>query len=452
MAALIAIGSSLAPIFVVLFVTLTQIIFLQTPTDPATALALVPSPRLSYLLLLLLFAFRALCAVFLARKADAKGERWWFWGGLTLLSAAFGLLLWLLWSHFGRDGREPTTPHSEAQRAGPDGEMVRLPRAESFSHRLKRWLSDPRSPLVMIALLFGTRFIGTIIAYPVLILASIFPAAQDAAIFSSGAALEAVLLLPKSILVITVYENMTMIALVFLVIRRARTLQWSDLPMLCDGAALDRRDLLVGLVAGALIFLTMGVLTTWGSVGADSQAGVTLSMAGLVVATILVLSGLFALLLRLGLRGRSYSSLERIHKIRALILWSGGIALALVLMVAFGLVFPHSVQQIPAPDTVLQFVPLAIAVVLIAPIFEELFFRGYILEAMRRRSGRTAAYLFSAALFAIVHYQLQALVPIFITGCVFAHIVFQTKHIGGAMVAHAVNNGLAFLVLVLVLA
>ena len=49
---------------------------------------------------------------------------------------------------------------------------------------------------------------------------------------------------------------------------------------------------------------------------------------------------------------------------------------------------------------------VVLAVVILAPIAEEIFFRGVVFNALLREGGRRWAYIGSAALFAVIHVSL----------------------------------------------
>lgn len=92
---------------------------------------------------------------------------------------------------------------------------------------------------------------------------------------------------------------------------------------------------------------------------------------------------------------------------------------------------------------------VVLAAVVIAPIGEELLFRGYIFHALRQDLGKPAAYAISAALFSLVHIfgvtqgAVALLVPLFFGGLLLAWGVDRTKSLIPCIIAHAINNGLA---------
>jgi len=59
-------------------------------------------------------------------------------------------------------------------------------------------------------------------------------------------------------------------------------------------------------------------------------------------------------------------------------------------------------------------VMLAIAAVIIAPVVEEVVFRGYIYPVCKRYTGRIIATFFASLFFSAVHFNIPALLPLFI--------------------------------------
>lgn len=91
-----------------------------------------------------------------------------------------------------------------------------------------------------------------------------------------------------------------------------------------------------------------------------------------------------------------------------------------------------------------------VAAVLLAPVAEELLFRGLLHRALRRRRGVLAATLLSSALFAVVHLdvglsQPLALVGLLLVGIVLALAYERTGRLLVPIVAHAAYNGTALL-------
>jgi membrane protease YdiL (CAAX protease family) len=83
-----------------------------------------------------------------------------------------------------------------------------------------------------------------------------------------------------------------------------------------------------------------------------------------------------------------------------------------------------------------------VAGIVIAPLVEEIFFRGFVFTGLREKYGWVAAALISAALFAVVHLQPLTMLPIFLMGLIFAYLYQRTESIWPAMIMHFATNTL----------
>jgi membrane protease YdiL (CAAX protease family) len=151
----------------------------------------------------------------------------------------------------------------------------------------------------------------------------------------------------------------------------------------------------------------------------------------------------------------------------------GYIALGLVLQIALALAFlplsnllfpegtpPQQVADVIAnAETTLMKVGLVLAAVVLAPVTEELMFRGVLLRALERR-GRRFALVMSALVFASVHllgldvdqlWQSAAVVlpPLFILGLLLGWLTQRSGRLGPAIFLHSGWNLLAAFVLLL---
>lgn len=93
-------------------------------------------------------------------------------------------------------------------------------------------------------------------------------------------------------------------------------------------------------------------------------------------------------------------------------------------------------------------VVLGLMVVLVAPVVEELFYRGLVLRSLeKRRWPRWAVVVGSAALFAAMHFQVLQFPGLFAFGVVLALMTVITGRLGPAIWAHAGFNGATVLLL-----
>ena len=86
---------------------------------------------------------------------------------------------------------------------------------------------------------------------------------------------------------------------------------------------------------------------------------------------------------------------------------------------------------------------------IIAPVFEEVIFRGVLFATFRRRFGWGISAVLSALIFSLVHgYGLVGLLSVFWSGVLWAWAYEKTGSLWPGMIAHGVNNLLVSLTLV----
>ncbi|HTS16816.1 MAG TPA: tetratricopeptide repeat protein [Verrucomicrobiae bacterium] len=88
-----------------------------------------------------------------------------------------------------------------------------------------------------------------------------------------------------------------------------------------------------------------------------------------------------------------------------------------------------------------------VSVVIMAPICEEIIFRGLLYGALEGRIGIAGAILVSAFVFALVHLQITYFVALLCVGVVLGWARWKTGSLGLPIVLHIVNNGVALLVM-----
>jgi len=92
---------------------------------------------------------------------------------------------------------------------------------------------------------------------------------------------------------------------------------------------------------------------------------------------------------------------------------------------------------------------MALLVLLAAPLAEEIFFRGFLLQGLARRLTFWPAAIISSALFALAHVWWQFYLPVFVLGLAFAWLFWRTGSLWAAIAAHATINGTSFAVVLL---
>lgn len=91
------------------------------------------------------------------------------------------------------------------------------------------------------------------------------------------------------------------------------------------------------------------------------------------------------------------------------------------------------------PDSFISFVMLVLVAAVLPAIFEELMFRGIVLQSLRR-FGDLFALAVSSLLFALLHGNLVQLPNALLTGMVLGYIVLRTGTLRASVLCHFVNN------------
>ena len=92
---------------------------------------------------------------------------------------------------------------------------------------------------------------------------------------------------------------------------------------------------------------------------------------------------------------------------------------------------------------------ILVAFIVVAPVAEELFFRGVVYNAWERERGAKVAILGSAALFALIHGSVYALAPIFALGVALALLYRATRSLPATMALHAGFNAISVVIALL---
>ncbi len=85
---------------------------------------------------------------------------------------------------------------------------------------------------------------------------------------------------------------------------------------------------------------------------------------------------------------------------------------------------------------------LILTAVVIAPIAEELIFRGYIFGVLRRYAGRWWAMLISASVFAAIHAHIPSLAGLFVLAVALTLVYEGAGSLWAPILMHALFNGL----------
>jgi uncharacterized protein len=91
-----------------------------------------------------------------------------------------------------------------------------------------------------------------------------------------------------------------------------------------------------------------------------------------------------------------------------------------------------------------EYILAFVSLVVVAPVAEELIFRGYLFGKLRKYAPVWVSVLLSAALFAVAHMQFNVALDTFALGIVLALLRVITGSLWASIALHALKNGIAF--------
>ncbi len=98
------------------------------------------------------------------------------------------------------------------------------------------------------------------------------------------------------------------------------------------------------------------------------------------------------------------------------------------------------------PESVFGYILLIIAIAIIAPIGEELLFRGFLQQFLEQHwKDITRAILITSLFFSIIHMNPYWFIQIYILGIMLGFLSWKTNSIFPPLILHALNNGTALL-------
>ncbi len=158
--------------------------------------------------------------------------------------------------------------------------------------------------------------------------------------------------------------------------------------------------------------------------------------------------------------GRAYGEVFKLDfKIKGILLWAFVgllvqiVVIPLVYLPLNGLIDSDDVGDV-AEDLIdmaaspLDVVLLFVMIVVVAPVVEELFFRGTVLPAIMDRLGTWPAIVISSVWFAASHLQVIQFPGLLAVGLVLAYCRVRTERLIPAIALHTAFNGVTFGVLV----
>ena len=95
-----------------------------------------------------------------------------------------------------------------------------------------------------------------------------------------------------------------------------------------------------------------------------------------------------------------------------------------------------------APDAILANIVSILVIVVLAPVMEEIFFRGFLLNRLNAKYGPVRAVVLSSLLFGLLHANILGAT---LLGAMLAIVHFRTRSLVAPILAHAGNNAVGFL-------
>jgi membrane protease YdiL (CAAX protease family) len=97
--------------------------------------------------------------------------------------------------------------------------------------------------------------------------------------------------------------------------------------------------------------------------------------------------------------------------------------------------------------TPLNHLLLFITIAVIAPVLEEVLFRGYLQTSLMHHMKPWMAILLASSIFAILHLQLLAFPVLTALGAVFGYLYYKTGSLKVNIILHVINNGIAYILM-----
>lgn len=215
---------------------------------------------------------------------------------------------------------------------------------------------------------------------------------------------------------------------------------------------IDCAVILVSIFVYSILFglygypLVKRVLLLFPAIGSFEAA--IIITAGFLQSVLIILLVFIAVFLRkaplsaIGLKRCSWNSLF-VYGI------GGGLAVLLLVSVIMSLIislFSQPPQPQPIAELILnardwrQVIPLLLLVSVLAPVSEEMFFRGFIYPVLRFRFGIAGGLIISACLFGAMHLDLVRFLPLALGGACLTLFCEKSASIFPSIIAHSMWN------------
>lgn len=119
------------------------------------------------------------------------------------------------------------------------------------------------------------------------------------------------------------------------------------------------------------------------------------------------------------------------------------IAMITAYFASYGVVIPEAEFTVDKPTFLAGF-SMFLYMVVLAPIIEEIVYRGFVVKLISPY-GKTVAIVLSAFIFGLMHGNLSQFVTAFATGLVYTTIAVKANSIAPTIIMHMLNNGINFI-------
>jgi uncharacterized protein len=201
--------------------------------------------------------------------------------------------------------------------------------------------------------------------------------------------------------------------------------------------------------AATLVFFFLVMI--WSSMGQTGQITSGMVLRGALLWVLLITSILAFLILR-GISPLEAFGLRRQGLPAALLQGVGWLALGYPLILLAQALSYFLVGDTASPQDIVQFLAqssgwrdlgaVIVLAVVVAPVAEELIFRGYLYGVLRKYSGRFWAVIISSFLFAGIHGHLPSFAGLLLFGAILALIYERTSNLWVPVAVHALFNGI----------
>lgn len=253
-----------------------------------------------------------------------------------------------------------------------------------------------------------------------------------------------------------------LVTIVVLLLRWGLTLRTprARLPFMVPWTVIDVAE----AIAVLLFAMVMGGLLAPLLLGSEDASQPSVTRALVIALQYVLVSGVTIGVIVFRLRGRASRPLQILGlRLRRLVGLMGTgvagyavfVAAAMLLAVLAGSLFGgtpmlQTTEQIvgtaSSPAEVAVFFVL---VCVLAPVIEEIIFRGYVYGGLRRVLPSRQAIIIGGALFAAVHLNAEAFLVIGLIGAMLCYLYERTRSLVPGMVAHGIHNGLVLAVMLL---